>query len=46
MLPFGKTIFDHSMYGERRYGDAQDEDLVIAIPVNMMEKALRGLETL
>jgi len=33
-------------YGERRYGHAQDEDLVMAIPVGMMEKALRGLETL
>ncbi|MCP4754302.1 MAG: dephospho-CoA kinase [Proteobacteria bacterium] len=33
-------------YGERRYGHAQDEDLVMAIPAAMMEKALRGLETL
>ena len=33
-------------YGERRYGHAQDEDLAMAIPVNMMEKALRGMETL
>ncbi len=33
-------------YGERRYGHAQDEDLVMAVPAAMMEKALRGLETL
>lgn len=33
-------------YGERRYGHAQDEDLVIAIPAEMMEKALRGMEAL
>ncbi len=33
-------------YGERRYGSAQDEDMVMAIPTEMMEKALRGLEAL
>ena len=33
-------------YGERRYGHAQDEDLVMAIPADMMEKALRGMESL
>ena len=33
-------------YGERRYGHAQDEDLVMAVPAGMMEKALRGMETL
>jgi len=33
-------------YGERRYGSAQDEDMVMAIPPEMMEKALRGLEAL
>lgn len=33
-------------YGERRYGHAQDEDLVMAIPTIMMTKALAGLETL
>jgi len=33
-------------YGERRYGHARDEDLVIAIPCEMMEKALYGLENL
>ena len=33
-------------YGERRYGHARDEDLVMAIPAGMMEKALRGMEIL
>jgi dephospho-CoA kinase len=33
-------------YGERRYGHAQDDELVMAIPPGKMEKALSGLETL
>jgi dephospho-CoA kinase len=33
-------------YGERRYGHAQDEDLVMALPPDYLEKALRGLEAL
>jgi dephospho-CoA kinase len=33
-------------YGERRYGHAQDDELVMAIPANKVEKALSGLETL
>jgi dephospho-CoA kinase len=33
-------------YGERRYGHAQDDELVMAIPAEMMPKALRGLEAL
>ena len=33
-------------YGERRYGHVRDEDLVIAIPCDMLEKALYGLESL
>ena len=33
-------------YGERRYGHTQDDELVIGIPEDMMEKALRGLEAL
>lgn len=33
-------------YGERRYASAQDDELVIGIPEDMMEKALRGLEAL
>jgi len=42
----GKPSLTIPCYGERRYGHAQDEDLVMAVPVDMMEKALRGLETL
>ena len=33
-------------YGERRYGHAQDDELVMALPAEMMDKALRGLEAL
>jgi len=33
-------------YGERRYGHAQDDELVMAIPSEMMDKALRGMEAL
>ncbi|MEW6264918.1 MAG: dephospho-CoA kinase [Thermodesulfobacteriota bacterium] len=33
-------------YGERRYGHAQDEDLVMALPPSHLDKALRGLEAL
>jgi len=33
-------------YGERRYGHAQDDELVMALPVGMMEQALNGLESL
>ncbi len=33
-------------YGERRYGHAQDDELVMAIPVEKMDKALSGMEAL
>jgi dephospho-CoA kinase len=33
-------------YGERRYGHAQDDELVMAIPAEMMDKALNGMEAL
>ena len=33
-------------YGERRYGHAQDDELVMALPAALMDKALRGLEAL
>ena len=33
-------------YGERRYGHTQDDELVMALPASMMEKALNGLEVL
>jgi len=42
----GKPSLTIPCYGERRYGHAQDEDMVMAIPADMMEKALRGMEEL
>lgn len=42
----GKPALTIPCYGERRYGHAQDEDLVMAVPPGKMAKALRGLEAL
>ena len=42
----GKPSMTIPCYGERRYGHAQDEDMVIAIPASMMQKALSGMEAL
>ena len=42
----GKPALTIPCYGERRYGHAQDEDMVMAVPAEMMAKALRGLEAL
>jgi len=42
----GKPSLTIPCYGERRYGHAQDEDMVMAVPAELMEKALRGMETL
>jgi dephospho-CoA kinase len=42
----GKPSLTIPCYGERRYGHAQDDELVMAIPEDKMEKALGGLETL
>ncbi len=42
----GRPSMTIPCYGERRYGHAQDEELVIALPAGMMEKVLRGLESL
>ncbi len=42
----GKPSVSIPCYGERRYGHARDEDLVIAIPCDMVGKALYGLEVL
>ena len=42
----GKPSLTIPCYGERRYGHARDEDLVMAIPAGMMEKALQGMEVL
>jgi len=33
-------------YGERRYGHAQDDELVMALPGSMVAKALSGMEAL
>jgi len=42
----GKPSLTIPCYGERRYGHAQDDELVMAIPAEMMDKALRGMEAL
>ncbi|MBL0732677.1 MAG: dephospho-CoA kinase [Desulfosarcina sp.] len=42
----GKPSMTIPCYGERRYGHAQDDELVMAIPAGMMEKALFGMENL
>jgi dephospho-CoA kinase len=42
----GKPALSIPCYGERRYGHAQDDELVMAIPVEMMDKALNGMEAL
>lgn len=42
----GKPSLTIPCYGERRYGHAQDDELVMALPAEMMEKALRGMEAL
>ncbi len=42
----GKPSLTIPCYGERRYGHAQDEDLVMALPAGKMEKAVKGLDSL
>jgi dephospho-CoA kinase len=42
----GKPSLSIPCYGERRYGHAQDDELAMALPAPMMDKALRGLEAL
>ncbi len=42
----GKPSVGIPCYGERRYGHAQDDEMVMAVPADMMEKALSGLEAL
>jgi dephospho-CoA kinase len=42
----GKPSLTIPCYGERRYGHAQDDELVMAVPANMIDKSLRGLEAL
>ena len=42
----GKPQLSIPCYGEPRYGHAQDDELVMALPASYVEKALRGLEVL
>lgn len=42
----GKPSLTIPCYGERRYGHAQDEDMVMALPAGMLTKALEGMEAL
>jgi len=42
----GKPSLSIPCYGERRYGHAQDDELAMALPAAILEKALRGLEAL
>jgi dephospho-CoA kinase len=42
----GKPSVTIPCYGERRYGHAQDDEMVMALPAEMMDKALRGMEAL
>jgi len=42
----GKPSLTIPCYGERRYGHAQDNELVMALPAGMMDKALSGMEAL
>ena len=42
----GKPSLTIPCYGERRYGHAQDDELVIALPGEVMDKLSRGLEAL
>jgi len=42
----GKPALSIPCYGERRYGHAQDDEMIMAIPAGMMDKALNGMEAL
>jgi dephospho-CoA kinase len=42
----GKPSLTIPCYGERRYGHAQDDELVIALPADAMDKLLTGLEAM
>ena len=42
----GKPSLTIPCYGERRYGHAQDDELVMAVPAGMIDKALSGMEAL
>ena len=42
----GKPSLTIPCYGERRYGHAQDDEMVIALPPNVLEKVDRNLQEL
>jgi dephospho-CoA kinase len=42
----GKPSLTIPCYGERRYGHAQDDELVMAVPAGMIDKAVSGMEAL
>ena len=42
----GKPSLTIPCYGERRYGHAQDDELVMALPAELIDKALSGMEAL
>jgi len=42
----GKPALSIPCYGERAFGSVEDDELVLAIPPTMMEKAIEGLHTL
>ena len=42
----GKPSLTIPCYGERRYGHAQDDELVMALTPQLVDKALRGMEVL
>ena len=42
----GKPSLSIPCYGERRFGHAQDDEMVMAIPANLYKKLVKGLEFL
>jgi len=42
----GKPALSIPCYGERSFGSVEDDELVLAVPPGMMEKAVTGLHTL
>ena len=42
----GKPALTIPCYGERRYGHVQDDEMVMAIPPDYLEKVVKGLEEL
>ncbi|MBI4763309.1 MAG: dephospho-CoA kinase [Deltaproteobacteria bacterium] len=42
----GKPSLTIPCYGERRYGHAQDDELAMALPSGIIDKALKGMEAL